>query len=106
DPTNRLLELKLSNGASLPDAALPTQSIVMSNSWAWNEIVVADVNSDGADDLVGHNSTSGALEVLSGMSSLTPLSDTKIATWGSLNATIQWADVLAGDFNGDRRQDV
>lgn len=67
----------------------------------WLDVMAADVNGDGIDDVVSR--TSGGIW-WAGISNGTSFTNQRMGTqqW----APIAWADVMSGDFNGDGRDDV
>ncbi len=67
----------------------------------WLDVMAADVNGDGLDDVVSR--TSGGIW-WAGLSNGTSFTNQRMGSqqW----APIAWQDVMSGDFNGDGRDDV
>ena len=78
------------------------------NSWStavtWSDIVVGNFNgaAGGRESIAGRTST-GTWWMLSYDSASQTFKNTKLAGWAT---TVDWLEVLAGDFNGDGVDDI
>ena len=90
--------VSLNNGAG----KLETSGIW--TSWsprvAWNDVMAADIDGDGRDDIVGRASTGAWWAALAGDGGFT---NRPLGTWST---GVEWLDVMTGDFNGNGRQDL
>jgi hypothetical protein len=70
----------------------------------WEDVMVGDFDGNGADDLVGRTSNSGAWYAsLGSTSSATPFDVEFLGSW---SPTIDWRYVTVVDINGDGRSDL
>jgi RHS repeat-associated protein len=93
---------------SIPDAvlAIPTSSPAVVDYWepgiALTNLVTGDFNGDGKTDVAGYDPTTGNWVV--GLSNGTGGFTTQ--TWGNFSPSVDWSNVVVGDFNGSGLADI
>lgn len=71
-----------------------------SNQVTWHDVMVADVDGDGLDDIIGRTGSGVWWAARSNGREFI------LSRWGEWNPNANWSFVQVGDFNGDGKDDV
>ncbi len=88
-----------SNGV---DGFTNQKGTMWSTSVTWVDVMAGDFNGDGLDDIVGRNAANGDwwVALSNGDGTFTN------QKWTRWSTSVNWTDVMVGDFNGDGRDDI